>query len=220
MANSTLKCRCGCKGYGRREAMLVMPNKAAFLDEAHAAAYALRKRSRDTARAEADAAKADRKRMKQRRAALNETNLKWQKHRTKVVVHELVKLLDARAPCIVCSEFNCGNSSEWDAGHFLTKAAHPELAFDLRNIFKQCSPTNTASSRPAQTEASIRQKFEANIAARFGMPLLHWLKSYHPPRKWTCQELAAWRAECAAEVSRLKRGEPPSRDWRSIEAKL
>lgn len=157
-----------------------------------------------------------RRALRRRRQALNETNLKWQKARLAKAVHALVKLLDALEPCIVCGGFECGNSTEWDAGHYLTKAAHPELKFDPRNIFKQCSPTNTASSGNRNGEASIRQKFENNIIARYGMAHLLWLKGYHPPRKYTCDELAAMWKEVNNEVKRLKRGEAASKHWRAL----
>jgi hypothetical protein len=163
--------------------------------------------------------KADRERKadtRRRKAKLNETDLKWQKKRTKDAVNELVRLLDANQPCIVCNGFDCGQRSEWDAGHYLTKAAHPELKFDPRNIHRQCSLTNTASNRPSHTEASIRQKFEAGIIGRYGMPFLLWLKGHHPQVKYTCEGLAAYRKEVAADVARVKRGEPPLRDWRAL----
>lgn len=147
---------------------------------------------------------------------LNETDLKWQKARTKAVLHELVKLLDKYQPCIVCGIHECGQRTEWDAGHYLTKAAHPELKFDPRNIFKQCSGTNTASTGRSSAEASIRQKFDQGIIARYGMAHLMWLKSYHPPVKFTCEGLSAMRAEMAADNARLKKGLPPSREWRQL----
>jgi len=150
------------------------------------------------------------------RQQLNENDVKWQKNRTKVVTHDLVKLLDKDQPCIVCNTHECGQRTEWDAGHYLTKAAHPELKFDPRNIFKQCSGTNTASTGRSSAEASIRQKFDAGIIARYGMDHLMWLKGYHPPVKHTCQELAAMRAEMAEDCKRLKKGLPPSRNWREL----
>lgn len=178
-----------------------------------AARRAIKRAQNVKAREEKEARRAFRR----RKQALNETDLKWQKARLAKAVHELVKLLDKDAPCIVCNSWGCGEMSEWDAGHYLTKAAHPELKFDPRNIFKQCSPTNTASSGNRSGEASIRTKFENNIIARYGMAHLLWLKGYHAPRRYTCDELAAMWREVADEVKRLKRGLPVSRDWRQIQ---
>lgn len=190
-----------------------------FCDYEHATAYALAKRTKDAEkekRVKDKAAKAERAEFRRRRQRLNEQDPKWQKKRTSDVLHKLVKLLDADMPCIVCDKFECGNSTEWDAGHYLTKSAHPELKFDPRNIFKQCSPTNTASSGNRSSEASIKTKFEQNIIKHYGIELLTWLKGHHPQVKRTCEEYAEMRKVYAEESRRIERGEGPSRDWRSL----
>lgn len=175
------------------------------------------KREQKKAAADAKAEKKEKNAdFRKRKQALNEKDPKWQKNRTKDVLHLLVKLLDKDLPCIVCNGHECGQKTEWDAGHYLTKSAHPELKFDPRNIFKQCSGTNTASTGRSSAEASIRQKFDQGIIARYGMEHLMWLRSYHPPRKYTCEELAAMRTEMAEECRRLKKGEPPSKNWRAL----
>lgn len=211
MTTSKKKCRF-CDKFGRTEEMRKVP--LGYIHDTDTCIMGLANDKREkTVKARKKIAT---RRTRADKARLNANDLKWQKHRTKVVVHELVKLLDAKEPCIVCQGFDCGNRSEWDAGHYLTKAAHPELKFDPRNIFKQCSLTNTASTGRSSAEASIRVKFEQGIIKRIGMAHLEWLKSHHEPRKFTCQELADYRAEVAADVARLKRGEEPLRQWRAL----
>ena len=214
MPNANRRCTC-CKQYG--PAIDGIKTIAGwFIDAGHVLTYARNKQQRASSKAKADAEKERRKELRGRKQALNESSLKWQKKRTKDVVHELVRLLDAKEPCIVCRGFECGNRSEWDAGHYLTKAAHPELKFDPRNIFRQCSLTNTASTGRSSAEASIRVKFEQGIIATYGMAHLEWLKKHHPQVKYTCEGLAAYRKEVAADVARLKRGEGASKDWRAL----
>lgn len=217
MANSKRQCA-WCKDRFTPETMIIR-EPLAWCCENHQVAYAQKAGAKRLKQIDRDAKKAKQetdKPFRQLRQKLNESDLKWQKNRTKDVLHALVKLLDKDLPCIVCNSFECGQRTEWDAGHYLTKAAHPELKFDARNIFKQCSGTNTASTGRSSAEASIRQKFDQGIIARYGMAHLMWLKGYHPPVKFTCEGLAAMRAEMAEECRRLKKGLPASRDWRAL----
>ncbi len=198
---------------------MIIREPLAFCTLDHQVEYAQKAGKKRLKQIEADAKKAekeDRRIWRQRKQAYNEKTLKWQKNRTKDVVHELIKLLDKDQPCIVCGGFDCGNRSEWDAGHYLTKAAHPELALCPINIYKQCSLTNTASTGRKSNEASIRHKFEQGIIGRMGMDVLMWLKGYHAPKKWTCEELSAMRAEMTPDIKRLKQGLPALKNWRQL----
>ena len=219
MSNSLRKCALrSCSKRNPPETMIIKGIQA-WCNHDCQAAHAiqnLKKMRANSDRAAKNEEKEKRKLFRRRKQKLNESDIKWQKKRTKDVVHEVVKLLDKDQGCIVCGGLDCILRSEADAGHYLTKAAHPELKFDPRNIFKQCSLTNTASNRPSATEASIRVKFEQGIIARMGLPYLQWLRSCHPPVKYTCDGLAAYGKEGAADVARLKRGEPASRDWRAL----
>jgi hypothetical protein len=50
-----------------------------------------------------------------------------------------IRLRDAALPCISCGRHHEGS---YDAGHYLTTGARPELRFDEANVHRQCVPCN------------------------------------------------------------------------------
>lgn len=56
-----------------------------------------------------------------------------------VVINAYVRLRDERLPCISCGVMA---SPQWDAGHYLSRGAHPNHRFNLNNIFRQCVRCN------------------------------------------------------------------------------
>lgn len=204
MPTSHKRCLC-CKDYFRTESMVRHP-AGWFKDNDHAITYVRRKQAKESKREHVE--KVRNFRMKDRSHQLE---------LTQGAVNKLAKLLDKDSPCIVHGRHTCADGL-WDAGHFLTRAAHPELRFDLRNIFKQCRGSNVAvqwRGRGKNTEASIRQQFEAGIVQQFGYKHLEWLLGPHPVAKWAIEDLIKIRLDAKAEIRRIEQGLGPSRDWRA-----
>lgn len=204
MANSKRRCR-HCRTYKRAETMRLVP-AGAFCNDDCATAYAIENRPKGQ--------KIQAKAHKERKKRNRENDHKWQTARTQAVFNQLIRLLDREQPCISCGRYVCGHI--WDCGHFKTVGAYPQLRFEPLNAFKQGSNCNRPNERRQGNAASVADGFQRGIVERFGHAHLEWLGRYHPPKHYTCAELAELRAVFAAEVALLKKGLPPSRDWRAL----
>jgi hypothetical protein len=53
--------------------------------------------------------------------------------------NKFIRLRDAELPCVSCLR---NHSGQYQAGHYKTVGAHPELRFNEDNCHKQCAPCN------------------------------------------------------------------------------
>lgn len=119
-------------------------------------------------------------------------------------VNEYVRLRDAHLPCISCnslpSDHDLITGSRWDAGHYRSVGACPELRFEPLNIHRQCVKCNRNLSGNA-VEYRIR------LVLRIGADKVAWLEGPHEPRKYTVEEIKAIKAEYRAKTRELKKGQ-------------
>ena len=108
-------------------------------------------------------------------------------------VNRYVRLRDAALPCISCQRHHAG---KWNAGHYRSTAAAPELRFDLDNLHKQCEPCNTHLS-------GNLIRYRVGLLDRIGADRLAAIEGPHEPRKWTRDELIAMRQRFAAMAKEL-----------------
>jgi len=117
-------------------------------------------------------------------------------------VNEYVRLRDAHLPCISCDSMPNDNDlmtgSRWDAGHYRSVGACPELRFEPLNIHRQCVKCNRNLSGNA-VEYRIR------LVLRIGAEKVIWLEGSHEPRKYTVEEIKTIKAEYRAKTRELKR---------------
>lgn len=117
-------------------------------------------------------------------------------------VNEYVRLRDAHLPCISCDSLPNDNDlmtgSRWDAGHYRSVGACPELRFEPLNIHRQCVKCNRNLSGNA-VEYRIR------LVQRIGAETVAWLEGPHEPRKYTVEEIKAIKAEYRAKTREMKR---------------
>ena len=117
-------------------------------------------------------------------------------------VNEFIRLRDAHLPCISCDSTPNDNDlmtgSRWDAGHYRSVGACPELRFELLNIHRQCVRCNRNLSGNA-VEYRIR------LVLRIGAEKVDWLEGPHPARKYTVDEIKAIKADYRAKSRELKR---------------
>lgn len=119
-------------------------------------------------------------------------------------VNEYVRLRDAHLPCISCDSMPNDNDlmtgSRWDAGHYRSVGACPELRFEPLNIHRQCVKCNRNLSGNA-VEYRIR------LVQRIGAETVAWLEGPHEPRKYTVEEIKTIKAEYRAKTRELKKGQ-------------
>ncbi|WP_119735615.1 recombination protein NinG [Pseudomonas sp. Larv2_ips] len=117
-------------------------------------------------------------------------------------VNEYVRLRDAHLPCISCDSTPNDNDlmtgSRWDAGHYRSVGACPELRFEPSNIHRQCVKCNRNLSGNA-VEYRIR------LVQRIGAEKVAWLEGLHPPCKYTVEEIKAIKAKYREMTRELKR---------------
>lgn len=117
-------------------------------------------------------------------------------------VNEYVRMRDAHLPCISCDSTPNDNDlmtgSRWDAGHYRSVGACPELRFEPLNIHRQCVKCNRNLSGNA-VEYRIR------LVQRIGAERVAWLEALHPPCKYTVEEIKAIKAKYRAKTRELKR---------------
>jgi hypothetical protein len=112
---------------------------------------------------------------------------------TQEVFNTWVRTRDAKLPCI-----SCGIAfGAWDAGHYRTTAAAPELRFDPANVHKQCVQCN-------QTKHGNAIEMRRGMVARIGLAEVERLEGPHPPHKPTREELEALRAHYRAKTKELQ----------------
>jgi hypothetical protein len=117
-------------------------------------------------------------------------------------VNEFVRLRDAHLPCISCdsmpSDHDLITGSRWDAGHYRSVGACPELRFEPLNIHRQCVKCNRNLSGNA-VEYRIR------LVKRIGADKVDWLEGPHSARKYTVDEIKTIKADYRALTKELKR---------------
>ena len=90
-----------------------------------------------------------------------------------------VRMRDAHLPCISCGRHHEG---QYHAGHYLSRGARPELAYEPLNCQKQCAPCNVYLSGNIAL-------YRINLIQRIGLDRVEWLEGPHEPKKYTIDDL-------------------------------
>ena len=118
---------------------------------------------------------------------------------TQRVVNAYVLARDEGKPCISCG---CWDAFAWDAGHYLSRGARPELRFELDNIARQCAACN-------RHKGGNQTQYRLGLLARIGAERVEGLEGPHTTAKFTREGLAELRRQVAAMTRALeKRREP------------
>ncbi|MEG0968523.1 MAG: recombination protein NinG [Pseudomonas sp.] len=118
-----------------------------------------------------------------------------------VLFNEFIRLRDAGQPCISCdslpNDHDLITGSRWDAGHYRSVGACPELRFEPLNVHRQCVKCNRNLSGNA-VEYRIR------LVHRIGVDQVAFLEGPHQAQRYTIEDLKAIKAECRAKIKQLK----------------
>ena len=93
--------------------------------------------------------------------------------------NSFIRARDSALPCVSCGRHHSG---KYDAGHYRSRGAFPELRFNELNCHKQCSPCNT------QLSGNIAN-YRPILLERIGIDNLEFIEGPHEPKKYTCAEL-------------------------------
>lgn len=111
-----------------------------------------------------------------------------------------IRYRDTDRACICCGGRPVGSEAltggAWDAGHYRGRGANPELAFDERNCHKQLKSCNRGDWD--------RQAYRAELVRRIGPEQVADLEGYHPPRKFTRDDLRAIRDQYRAKLKGIR----------------
>jgi len=120
-----------------------------------------------------------------------------------------VRARDADQPCISCDVMNppMKPGGQWDAGHFMSRGAYPELRFDEDNCHKQCKTCNGGGGKFAHKARTVSEQYEERLVDRIGAETVERLKGPHEPKKWTREELIDIKATYTAKARQLKKEE-------------
>lgn len=101
--------------------------------------------------------------------------------------NRFIRLRDHGLPCISCdTPFRAISSGvkggNWDAGHYRSVGAAPELRFEESNCHGQCKTCNLHKS-------GNHVAYRSRLEARIGSEKLAWLEGKHEPKHYTKDEL-------------------------------
>jgi len=109
------------------------------------------------------------------------------------VFNKWIRARDKDLPCISCGQ----HKQTYDAGHYRTTAAAPELRFNEFNVHKQCVQCN-------QHQHGNVTAFRANLLQRIGKEIVEtYLEAAQPAKKYTIDELKAIIAEYKSKLKAL-----------------
>jgi hypothetical protein len=121
---------------------------------------------------------------------------------TQTAFNAYIRERDSGLPCISCdsqpSDHDLITGSRWDAGHYRSIGACPELRFEPLNVHRQCVKCNRNLSGNA-VEYRIR------LVKRIGAEAVDWLEGPHKAQRLTIEDLQAMKALYRQKLKDLRR---------------
>jgi hypothetical protein len=115
------------------------------------------------------------------RREFNEKDRSYQLKKAQEAFNAYIRYRDRHLPCI-----SCGTTDEglrYDAGHYRTTGAHPELRFTEDNCHRQCHYNCNINRSGNITDYRI------GLVQRIGVNRVEWLEQDHPPKKYTLNDI-------------------------------
>ena len=142
---------------------------------------------------EAQAAKIDRQKTKEKREQLK-TRADYLRE-AQTVFNAWIRERDRDLPCVSCGRHHQG---QYHAGHYRTVASSPALRYEPLNVAKQCAPCNNHKSGDIVN-------FRIELVRRIGLELVEWLEGPHEPKRYTIDDLQKIKADYRAKTKELKK---------------
>lgn len=95
------------------------------------------------------------------------------KELAQIAFNAYIRQRDKNDPCISCG----AKKAKWDAGHYRTVAAAPQLRFHPLNCHKQCSVCN-------QHKSGELIEYRKNLVKKIGEDKVQWLEQNNASRRY------------------------------------
>ena len=113
-----------------------------------------------------------------------------------------IRARDVNEPCISCGKSRNEVESEqgwkvggcWDAGHFMSRGAKPQLRFNAFNVHKQCKRCNGGSGKFSAKAATVGKNYEIRLALKIGGDRVELLKNNNEFKKYDAEYLKRIKA--------------------------
>ena len=150
------------------------------------------------------ARKAEREKTKERKQA--DKPIGYFRAQAQEVFNEFIRARDANLPCVSCQTTNppMTRGGQWDAGHFLSRGAYPELAFNEDNCHKQCKSCNAGSGKFSHKARTVSQKYELEIVTRIGADRFAILRGPHELPHLKKEDYIAIRDDYRAKLKEVR----------------
>ena len=152
-----------------------MINNRLYCSIDHATEYAKANRLKGKAKRE-KAAKAD---IRERKEKIKKRSDYAKEAQT--AVNRYIRARDKGKPCISCGKPDNGKHQR-HAGHYQSRGAHPELAYNVLNNHGQCATCNTYLS-------GNLIDYRKGLIVRYGQWIVDYLDSHHDLKKYSIDDL-------------------------------
>lgn len=143
-------------------------------------------------------AKIERKSLRERKEKLKNKS-QWLKDAQNNACNPYIRFRDKDEPCISCGRYDheiddVFIGGKWDAGHFKSRGAYPELRFHPLNIHKQCKTCNGGSGKYAKKDKSVAENYRINLINKIGLSNVEWLEGRHEIQHLTIDDIKEIKA--------------------------
>lgn len=111
-------------------------------------------------------------------------------------INAWVRWRDRELNCISCGQWFDG---KYQAGHYLSRGARPNLALVELNIHKQCHKCNVYLS-------GNQAEYRIGLVAKIGLLAVEALEADHTPRKYNMEQLKEIRDSYRSKLKEAKKG--------------
>ena len=152
--------------------------------------------------------KAYRAETKRRKQALK-TKSEWLSE-AQAVCNRFIRMRDRDEPCISCGRYDFEireryTGGKWDAGHFKTRGAYPELRFHPANIHKQCKSCNGGSGKYVKKNKTVSIEYKERLIERISHEMVEYLEGPQEAQHWTIDDIKEIKAYYAELVKIMKK---------------
>ena len=166
---------------------MINPRNGWYKDFDHMAAHGLAKTRKQKV-------KADKKAHTKKKRELKENDKSFQNQKAQTIFNKFIRIRDDGEPCISCQK----PPRKKNAGHYLSRGAHPELRFHPLNCHLQCEHCNSFKS-------GNQSLYRASLIKKIGSAKVEWLEGPHEPKRYTIANLKTIQKWFARKTKRLER---------------